>query len=293
MSAPLSLADAAELLSASPDFRVLRRFVPRTRYTETLPGTVLKTGLFVDVETTGLDTETAHVIEFALVPFEFDGDGRVHAVGAGLSFFNDPWEPIAPEITALTGITDDDVRGQSIDVALVDEALRGAHLVVAHNAEFDRPIIERALPAFARMAWACSYQEVEWQQFGCIGKKLGNILEGATREFFAAHRATDDCHAGVHALAAAKLDGRTALSYLLESARQPTVRVWADGSDYAIKGALKQRGYHWAGDPIKCWRRNMRPGTAPAEVAWLASEHRINAHTDRFNAFDRYSVRAS
>jgi hypothetical protein len=44
----------AEALSKSGDYRVLRRLVPRTAFAATV-GPDTKTGIWLDVETTGLD----------------------------------------------------------------------------------------------------------------------------------------------------------------------------------------------------------------------------------------------
>lgn len=287
---------AATLLRANPDYRVLRRFVPRDRYGEAdlaLKAGV-KVGLYVDVETTGLDTATDQIIELGLVPFEFDHCGNIYSVGAGFNFFNDPGIPIPPEVTALTGITDADVKGKTIDHAIVSLALEEAVLVVAHNADFDRKMIERPLPGFINRAWACSYREVGWERFGCAGGKLQYVIQGACGEFYEAHRAIDDCRAGVHVLAAAQLDGRTALSYLLDSARLPTLRVWAQGAPFGMKEALKKRGYRWhdgATGRSKCWYRDSTHDEIDAEMRWL-NDRLVRGQVDRFTALDRYSVRA-
>jgi len=42
--------------------------------------------------------------------------------------------------------------------------------------------------------------------------------------------------------------GATALKVLLESAREPSLRVWATGSPFESKDVLKTRGYRWEAD---------------------------------------------
>ena len=73
----------------------------------------------------------------------------IYDVGDGVSFLEDPHCPIPDAITELTGITEEMVRGKRIDDARVAALLAEASLIVAHNASFDRPFIERRLPAFA------------------------------------------------------------------------------------------------------------------------------------------------
>jgi DNA polymerase-3 subunit epsilon len=69
------------MLQAHDDYRVLRRISPSADWQ--LPGAQgqFRRGLFVDVETTGLDTETDEIIEVALLPFDYDpATGEIVAV---------------------------------------------------------------------------------------------------------------------------------------------------------------------------------------------------------------------
>ena len=60
------------------------------------------------------------------------------------------------EVTALTGITNEMLTGQRIDDPAVLDLLSSSHLVISHNAAFDRPKLETRLPAFAGKPWACT-----------------------------------------------------------------------------------------------------------------------------------------
>ena len=290
----------ARVLTASGDYRVLRRFSPRRRYC-TAEGIETKLALFVDVECTGLDTAHDAIIEFAAVPFTFDPrTGRIHEVCEAFVQLEDPGRPIPVEVVELTGITDDMVRGHRVDDALVDGILGDVVLVVAHNAAYDRPFVERRFPAFRNLHWACSHAEVPWPKLGCRGSKLDYLLFQRCAEFFDGHRADEDCRAAIHVLATPHVDGTIPFKLLLESARTPTVRVWAEGSPIETKDQLKARRYRWhPGDArrSKCWYRDCTPAELDAEIAWLTETvyggrkpgHRI----DRFTAKERYSSRMS
>jgi DNA polymerase-3 subunit epsilon len=52
--------------------------------------------------------------------------------------FEDLGFSIPPEITNLTGITDEMVAGHSIDDRAVNDLLGRVVLIIAHNAAFDR-----------------------------------------------------------------------------------------------------------------------------------------------------------
>src|SRR5690606_22350588 len=156
-----------------------------------------------------------------------------------LSFLEDPGYPIPEAVSELTGITDEMVRGKRIDDASVEAMLGDVSLVVAHNASFDRPFVERRLPGFAAKPWACSCREVPWREHGCSGSKLEYILLTMAGEFYDAHRAADDCLVGIHVLASRGPTGELPFAQLLESARRTTFRVWAVGSPFSSKDRLK------------------------------------------------------
>ena len=54
------------------------------------------------------------------------------------------------------------LAAEAIDTAAAAELLARSHLVIAHSASFDRPFVERIVPAARYAAWACSRHEVPW-----------------------------------------------------------------------------------------------------------------------------------
>ena len=70
MLADLPLAAMAEALAKSSDHRVLRRLVRREAFTPS-DEQVTKTGILIDVETTGLDQHEDEVIELGMVKFDY------------------------------------------------------------------------------------------------------------------------------------------------------------------------------------------------------------------------------
>jgi len=125
-----SLAGMAEALSRSTDYRVLRRLLPRQAIVP-LEGQGTKTGIILDVETTGLSQQEDEIIELGMVKFDYYLDGRVAGLRDVFASFNEPSGPIPAEITALTSITDEMVAGHRIDEAAVDSFVRDAVIVIA------------------------------------------------------------------------------------------------------------------------------------------------------------------
>src|SRR3546814_6896313 len=90
----------AAQLNASGNYRVLRRLLPRTVVTAA-DGTPTRTGLFIDVETTGLDPQKDEVIELAMVPFTYSLDGRIFELHDAYQRFQEPSAPFPAAITQI------------------------------------------------------------------------------------------------------------------------------------------------------------------------------------------------
>lgn len=150
----------------------------------------------LDVETTGLDPASNRVIELALVPFNMPDEpkpfSQLFSVG----------EPLSSEITQITGISDDMLKGQPIFKECLDEylrLLRKSAFVVAYNAKFDRPFLEsemaridRALP---ELPWVDPFVFVcELDRFK-RGKKLSDAAKRWGVNLENAHRALADAQA--------------------------------------------------------------------------------------------------
>jgi DNA polymerase-3 subunit epsilon len=302
MSEPPPIHTQAELqamvtaLEASGDYRVLRKLKPRTMI---LPadGSPTRSGLFVDVETTGLDAARDEIIELAMVPFTYGLDGRIFEIQPAFHRFREPSIPIPPEITALTGITADMVGGKTIDPAEVTAFATGSALVIAHNAGFDRRFLERLNDTFSVLPWACSMTQVDWAGQGYEGTKLA-YLSMAAGFFYDHHRAPNDCVAAIELLAAPlPTSGVPAMAGLLEKARRSSWRVWAENSPFDLKDLLKARGYRWNADGNampRAWYVEVDDDKLEAELAFLKGEiyqREINLLVQRLTAYNRFTDR--
>ncbi|MEJ0022794.1 MAG: 3'-5' exonuclease [Alphaproteobacteria bacterium] len=198
----MDISEAARLVESNPDFRLLRRVpAPSTWPRKNNPGETRR-GVFVDTETTGLDLDHDEVIELALLPFEYERDsGAIVSVDqdAALSAFRQPSFPIPPESARIHGITDEMVAGQVIDPERIRALIEPAHIVIAHNAAFDRPMVEKHWPLFEDKHWACSFAEIDWKGEGIGSAKLDYLL-WARGWFHDGHRALSDAEAALFLL---------------------------------------------------------------------------------------------
>ncbi len=275
MGDPADLEQLARQLEQASDYRVLRRVPEVSRYATEAPATAVRRGLIVDVETTGLDSARDKIIELAVLPFDFSSEGCLYAVHEGYAGFEDPGEPLPELVTRLTGITDDDVRGQQLDAESVAGLAEEAALVIAHNAAFDRRFMERRFPAFVDTPWGCSKEQVPWAEEGLRSRSLDYLLY-RFGWFFDGHRAMNDCRATLHLLSRdLPMSGRPALAVLLQTARRRSWCLRALESRIELKDRLKARGYRWSngedGKP-KTWYREVDEADLAAEERFLVDE---------------------
>jgi DNA polymerase-3 subunit epsilon len=259
----------AVTLEAHPDYRVLRRLNVAHEW-PALAGPTVRRAAIVDTETTGTDHAVDKVIELAVVVFEYcHATGAVGRVLGSYDGLEDPGMPIPASSTAIHGITDAMVAGQRIDDGSVASLLDGVGLVIAHNAGFDRRMLEPRLPVFASLPWGCSHREVPWSEAGIESAKL-EYLAYRYGFFYEGHRAEIDCRALLEVLRRPFGDsGASALKVLLDSARGPSFRLWATGSPFESKDVLRKRGYWWDA-PKRCWYGEFRSREeVEGEVAWL------------------------
>lgn len=287
----MNLETLAQQLASSPDYRVIRRLQPVDEFLFPGGGTVAR-GVIVDTETTGLNAASDKIIELGLLLFEYCPEtGDVYRVVERYSALEDPGIPIVPLITNITGITDDMVHGLAIEDAHVERMLQGCNIVIAHNAGFDRPFLEKRLPVFANYPWACSYKDIDWNAEGLGTGKL-DYLAYRYGFFFDGHRAINDCEALLeivrHPLPES---GEIGMAVLQNALSRKNYLISADNSPYSSKDVLKNNGYRWSGT---VWSKNVDEDGLEEEKAFLA-EHVYHdkpamVSVTEENAWVRYST---
>lgn len=293
-----AVAHALSVLEGNPDYRILRRLQVPNGFYNPATGKPVKRGLYIDTETTGKEPTLCEILELALVPFLFEEGGRLLAVREDqcMSFLNDPGVPITDEIRKLTGIEPEDIVGKSLDMDVIRVMTTDVDMVVAHNASYDRKVLERFIPEFRALRWACSQQDVPWREvFRAPGERLEVLAHFMSGVFYGAHRAMIDCIAGVHVLATTEdSEGKTAFEYLHESCYSESIRIWATGAPFDTKDMLRERGYRWNdgrdGRP-KAWHKVLKPEQLDEENHWLRTHCGAYPKVTNITAEDRYSIR--
>lgn len=274
---PLSDVDADRLarqVHQNPDYRVLRRIPdPHAEGVTDVPPGGRRIAV-LDCETTGLDPVAHSVIELAVMIVIVDAAGKVVGHEAPVSWFEQPEVDLEPEIVRITGITNEMLAGQHIDREAVMDLLSGVECIVAHNAVFDRGMVEKLLPELKDRVWACSCRDIDWSALGYEGRSLGWLLIQAGM-FSDAHRAAADVWALFTLLSLPDLDGVTPLQLLLARSDKPSVRIEATGSRYNDRLRLKSWGYSWD-LPNRVWHKTVPVEGIDAEcerLSWLGINH--------------------
>lgn len=275
------------------DIRMLRRVKLNEGPTGIGDPSVGRVGLAIDIETTSLDVDRAQVIELGIRRFGYNEAGEITSIGESWSWLEDPGRPIDAAVVRKTGITSALVAKQAIDDETATRIINAADLVVAFNAPFDRPILERRLPSIAGQKWACAYRQIDWTLFGFEPGKLQYLLMQADL-FNSGHRAASDVDSLLCLLGVAGAGGRTALADLLEASIKPTWIVHAEGAATSCGDVLKARGYEW-NTSRQVWSKDVVE--REREEWWLAANiytpsanpKRLEADWEPVTAAERWS----
>lgn len=208
--------------------------------------------VIIDVETTGLGYQNQGVTQVAMIEV-FYQENRIIRIGNSYKALHDPEINISHEATLVTGIENSDVQGRSIDPRELTDFIGSREtLLIAHNASFDRPALERDFfPQFQANPWACSLADVNWLARGLAGK-----LELALCQlgyFYEAHDALEDVIAVAYLLNHVDERGQTAWSELVagSDAKGGMIQVALDGKNKRpnvfehFKNALSPRGFRY------------------------------------------------
>lgn len=262
----------ARTLERYDDYRVLRRLPrPDEMWCRSMPvsDNVIQLAV-VDCETTGLDPLRHKMIEFAVGTLSIDAQrGDVVDVMPPKSWLEDPDEDLSIEIERLTNITSNLLIGKFFPDTAVSKAMADADIVVAHNARFDRAFVTRRFPAFGDLPWGCSMNDIDWPALGWTGgRSLGALLTKAGFFLPDAHRGAADVWGTMCLLASITADGRTVAAHLVETARRPSHRLYANRAPFDCKEVLKTAGYRWSPDR-RAWWIEGDPERIANEASWL------------------------
>lgn len=224
-----------------------------------------KSALIVDLETTGLEPSSEEIIEIGLLEFKYSSDSDSCDILTSCSMLHEPSRSISPEITKITGISNELVKGQRINWAVVQQSFDRADVVIAHNVEFDKGFLSNVSELhLENIHWACSCQHINWHAKGFKSTALNYLAadQGFVNPF--AHRALFDCATTFKVLS-------SHFPELYQRSLEREVKVLAVGAPFEKKDLLKSRQYRWNGEQ-RVWGKVVTESSLDDERAFLSSE---------------------
>jgi DNA polymerase III subunit epsilon len=283
-----------------PDYQVIKR-VPmqiRPRNVDTENRFI---ATIIDLETMGLNPVADEIIEIGMLAFEFTSEDGIVSLFKTYNELNDPGRPIPVEVSKITGIYDKDVAGKKIEWEVVTDILQKSHLLLCHNAGFDRRFLEQQTPrdiakVVQSLPFACTVKDISWKERGFESAKL-DYLNWKLGYFYDGHRALNDCWATLNLLTQAE----GAFDELKQSVKVKETLICALAAPFEKKELLKSRGYRWSDGSAnlpKCWWNTLNNNLLAEEQSWLDDVvYGVSGHSETLpkkviTAHTRYSHRA-
>ena len=296
------LAETKSASASSSNSSVYKR-VPESFTARTSNSATQYIATIIDLETTGLDASTDKIIEIGMLSFSFTCEEGILEFIDSYNGLNDPGQSISAEITAITKITNEQLRGLAIDWESVSKLLEKSDYILCHNSNFDRKFLERQTPLtiqtlICSMPFGCTMQDINWSVKGYRTRKLKDLNLQLGFEFDG-HRAINDCWATLNLLR--EVDG--SLAELMGNVAKNKTLLCATGATYAYRDLLKLKNFQWSdglkGTIPKCWFIYAGDDELSEIKKWLDDTiYRINGKSNQIpqrgniTAVDRYSVRA-
>ena len=257
-------------LNSDPDYQVLSRIKMKLPVFNTAYRMFNAT--IIDLETMGTDANEHEIIEIGILSFNFSNEDGILSVHKEYNELNDPKKPIPEEITKITGITDEDVKGKKIDWEIVANILKTTHLIICHNSTFDRNFLELQTPdnvceLAKSKVFGCTVNDIDWFERGYESKKL-DYLNWKLGYFYDGHRALNDCWATLNLL----LNEQGAFDELKSNVKKKQTLICATNAPFEKKDKLKERKYRWSdgsGSLPKCWWTFVDNNALGEEKLWL------------------------
>lgn len=212
---------------------------------------------FFDFEASDKDPKTARITEIGLVLI--DVDSKKEIVSMGTLLWDESYEPIHPDASAITGITDELIKahgqGPRFAMAQFGHFLTQADYICGHNIKrYDIPLLEhelkRNLLELEKLPPLIDTRtDIEFPSY-IATRKLAYLAAEYGINSDGAHCAVHDCRT------TAKLLFKHDLEKVIENSKIPEIYIRADVS-FHEKDKAKEKMYFWDA-PKKIWVKQIK-----------------------------------
>ena len=221
--------------------------------------------LGLDLETTGLNTETDRIIEVGAVLWDYNKKAPIRIFSELVHLISYP--PITKEIEDLTGITQEILDKHSVAPNMLKIQLGNLFRIpgithfVAHNAPFDKAFLvelfKRELENFPDTPWIDTAVDIPYPK-SIQTRKLVHLAAEHGFVNPLAHRAVFDV------LTMFKILTQYDAQEIMKLSSIPTIKVRADVT-YANRNEASSRGYRWDAEK-KWWTKNIKQNALADEI---------------------------
>ena len=214
--------------------------------------------LIVDTETTGLDPESAEVIEVAGILY----DVELRGVIAQCSFLSPAQENPAMHINRIRPELSNKMTG-GMYLSFIEVfygMAKSADFALAHNAAFDKKWFTESQGLFPLdLQWICSMEDIRWPRNSKKGKPgVTSLALDYGVPVWSAHRALTDCTYLVEIMRREK-----DMLQLIQEAFEPT-SVYVSLLGYEDRQQCKDAGFRWNELVPGKWAKSLRKREAAA-----------------------------
>lgn len=209
--------------------------------------------LLLDTETSGLDSKQDATLELGAILYSMKHAAAVSSYSFLIPNIRNRHNPNPSE--AVNGIPAELLKELRINytksLGMLLDMANEAEILIAHNAEFDRPFLPVELQSRQII---CSKDDVEWPRAFKIGMSLVPLALAHGVGVGSAHRALADCDLMARLFSrVAELGGD--LQHMLTRAMRPKA-TYLSLAPFAQKDLVKASGFEWNPER-KEWTRRM------------------------------------
>ena len=218
--------------------------------------------ILCSVVTTSLNHTTGDLLRINLKLCHVNKDGKFSKYRKTVSFFEDPKRTLSNEESQFLDFSIEDKAESSIDWGLISGLFQKADLVIAHNAGFVKPWVEK-YTGETNTLWGCSMDQVDWSDAGFPSRGL-SVLSVFSGFFYDFRNSSTMLDALVQVL-----DLNNMTKSLIIKAKSPDLQVFAANAPRELNHLLKERRYRWNPD-VGCWWLGLKnTGQGELESEWL------------------------
>ena len=202
--------------------------------------------IFCNIITTSINPDQGEVLRINLKPcYVGNEDGQLSRVRKPVSFFSVKDSNLSEEEKSFVDFDLEEKIGSSIDWKLVKSLFEKADLVVAHNASFVRPWVDKYI-GNNEVTWGCTLEHLNWTSKGFPSKNLESlsVFSGYYYDFSNSIESLDAVVNCLHV--------NSSFRELTEKSFSPDLQVFAANAPFESKDLLKDRKYRWNPD-FSCW----------------------------------------